>query len=106
MHKRKMATKRTIVQVNIDIKDLIPQFMKNRRLDLLELEVLLEQKDFEKIARLAHKIKGTAGGYGFSQLSTLASELELAVKKEDEAALKNVIGTMKDHFFKIEVQFV
>lgn len=101
-----MTMNKTIIQVDQDIQDLIPQFMENRRLDLMELDNLLNQKNFDQIARLAHKIKGTAGGYGFAELSSFASELEASAKQKDESALKNIAKKMKDHFSSVEVQFV
>ena len=94
------------IDIDQDIQDLIPQFMENRKLDFIALDKLLIQNDYDQIARLAHKIKGTAGGYGFAELSNYASEIEDYAKHQDRASLLDVAVKMKDHFNNIEVQFV
>jgi HPt (histidine-containing phosphotransfer) domain-containing protein len=75
-----MEHKQFRVEVDPDIADLVPQFLENRNKDLLSLEELLASKNANDIAQLAHKIKGSAAGYGFTDLSRIAAEMEIAAK--------------------------
>lgn len=94
------------VEIDIDLQDLIPQFLENRRKDLIQLELLVAQNDLPSISQLAHKIKGAAAGYGFAELSEYASQMETAAKKNDASPLPDLIKKMKSHFSNIEVRFV
>lgn len=94
------------VEIDQDLQDLIPQFIENRKKDIESLQTLVEKNDLVAIAQLAHKIKGAAAGYGFADLSTMASELEKAAKSNDSSPLPTIAGQMKNHFENIEIHFV
>ena len=54
-----------------------------------EMAVAMASEDIDRLSRLAHNLKGSAGGYGFDSISEAAAELEqetLAV----EADVSNV----------------
>ena len=95
-----------IVNIDADLKELIPQFLENRRRDIENLEMLLQQNDLAAIAMLAHKIKGTTAGYGFAELSEFASKLEKAAKNNDTEPIQDLILKMKIHFQNTEVKYV
>lgn len=94
------------VNIDADLQDLIPQFIENRKKDIATLQSLVDASDLTAIAQLAHKIKGAAAGYGFVQLSDLASEMEKAAKSGNPAPLKSLAVQMETHFSNIEVKFV
>ncbi len=94
------------VEVDADLQDLIPQFLENRKKDLETLRGLVEKKDIEALAALAHKIKGSAAGYGFATLSQYAAQIEVAAKKNDFAPIPNLVTEMRSHFDNVEVLFV
>jgi HPt (histidine-containing phosphotransfer) domain-containing protein len=101
--------KPVLVDIDIDLQDLIPQFLMNRKNDVAQLVQLSEQNDLPAIAQLAHKIKGTAAGYGFADLSDYASQLELISKGKIEGDIndiKRITTAMKDHFDRIEVRYI
>lgn len=97
---------KTTVNIDADLKDLIPQFVENRTKDIKNLETLVEKNDSVAIAQLAHKIKGAAAGYGFVHLSELASDMEMAAKNGNTAPLKSLLEQMRTHFSNIEIKFV
>ena len=39
-----------------------------------------EQSDWEELRRTAHQLKGSAGSYGFAQITPAAAELESALR--------------------------
>lgn len=94
------------VEVDADLQDLIPQFLENRKKDLETLKNLVEKKDIEALAALAHKIKGAAAGYGFTTLSHYAAQIEVAAKKNEFAPIPDLVNEMKTHFDNVEVLFV
>lgn len=94
------------VEIDADLQDLIPQFVENRKKDIESLEQLVEKNDLVAIAQLAHKIKGAAAGYGFNELSNLASQMEKAAKNNDASPLKDLVKQMRIHFLNVEIHYV
>lgn len=94
------------VEIDSDLQDLIPQFIENRKKDIESLQSLVASNDLTAIAALAHKIKGAAAGYGFADLSGIASEMEKAAKNNQADPLKGLANDMKTHFENIEIHFV
>lgn len=100
-----MATTKIIVDIDADLEDLIPKFLENRRNDVQTLQALIENNDVNALAQLAHKIKGSSASYGFIQLSSLAHELEKAVKN-DVGSLDAITNEMKIYLEQVEVHYV
>ncbi|WP_291515689.1 Hpt domain-containing protein [Bdellovibrio sp. ArHS] len=94
------------VEIDADLQDLIPQFVENRKKDIDTLDQLVVQNDLVAIAQLAHKIKGAAAGYGFSELSELAAQMEKAAKNNDGTPLNDLVKKMRIHFLNIEIRYV
>lgn len=95
-----------IVEVESDLQDLIPNFINNRKKDLSDLRELVEAQDFTGIAQMAHRIKGSSAGYGFTRLSQLASELEAASKKHYSDDIPKIYAKMSTYFQNVEVRYV
>ena len=64
-----------VVEIEAELADLIPQYLSNRRADLHAAQDMLVEGDFRAIARLAHRIRGSAASYGFGQLGDIAFSL-------------------------------
>ena len=62
-----------IIHADIDLEDLIPGFLENRRKDIVEIGSLLASDDYETIQRLGHSMKGAGGGYGFDEITYIGS---------------------------------
>ncbi len=57
----------------------------------------LEQSDFETLLRLAHQLKGSAGGYGFPTITDAARQLEEAARTTRElSAIDREVKQMID----------
>lgn len=94
------------VEIDADLRDLIPQFVENRKKDIETLTQLVEKNDLVAVSQLAHKVKGASAGYGFNQLSELAAQMEKAAKENNPAPLKDLIKQMRVHFLNIEISYV
>lgn len=65
------------------ITDLLPEFMEMLSENLQELKYAIDEKDMAAIKNISHGLKGTAGMYGFMQISELASYLEQAARDKN-----------------------
>lgn len=71
------------LSLNLFINDLIPEFLDTLEKMLKELEIYTNSKDAEKIASISHDIKGTAGLYGFEEISETAAKIEYAARSHN-----------------------
>ena len=63
-----------------DMADLVELYVDEMPSRVSDLKQLASQKSWDEIGRLAHQIKGSAGGYGFGQVTETALRLEQAVR--------------------------
>jgi HPt (histidine-containing phosphotransfer) domain-containing protein len=94
------------VQVEKEIKDLIPGFMANRKKDLISIQNYIDAANCDEISKIAHKIKGSSGGYGFHELSKVGAQMEEAAKKKDLDTIKNLFPSMKEMVESVDIQFI
>jgi HPt (histidine-containing phosphotransfer) domain-containing protein len=69
-------------------KEMIQKYISRRYVDLNECLSALEINDFDKIAHLAHQMKGNGTSFGFSKITDICGELEVAAKNEDPSSVK------------------
>lgn len=71
------------VTVDADIVDLAEIFLSNRRGQIQSWREAAVSGNLPLLSRLGHELKGTAGAFGFHQLSLLGAELEEKVADGD-----------------------
>ncbi len=94
----------TVITIPAELFELAPTYLQNRIRDLDTLKDALTRKDLDAIAKLCHKTKGTAGGYGFEELSVLAKNLETAAKSQDLEEIGRALSEMKNHLVDLEIR--
>lgn len=100
-----MSDEKIVVQIDPDLKDLIPGFLENRSLDVEKLRSELEKNDFENIVSIGHSIKGVGGSYGFSLMSEYGANIEIAAKETNADVILENINQLDDYLKCIEVKY-
>lgn len=97
-----MKAKSNVNRINEIQKYLYSQgkvYLDKRGEDLREIQQSLEDikdnSNLEKIKKIGHKIKGSAGLYGFSELSEIGVRLEDTALKGDLNKLFNVVNEFR-----------
>jgi HPt (histidine-containing phosphotransfer) domain-containing protein len=87
--------------------DIIELFFENIYQDLDNLKDTIANKDFETLSKHAHKIAGATGAVRFNKARTIAKEIELYAKDQQNAnylelfeKLQNVIKQYKLLIYK------
>ena len=93
------------VRIDRDLPDLIPDYLENRGKDLLVYQQALEKDDFDSIAVLGHSMKGSGGGYGFNDLSSIGRAIEKAAQSRDKESVHQSIINLTDFLNKLEVVY-
>ncbi|OOM77751.1 hypothetical protein CLPUN_21860 [Clostridium puniceum] len=95
-----------IVNVSSELKDLLPNFLKNRAIEINSLKEATITSNFETIKFLSHSLKGTAGGYGFDYMSLLAKKIELATMNKSLEEIEALIFELEYHFNNMKIIYV
>lgn len=94
------------VTVDKDLEDIVPNFMKNRNKDIIELKALLAAEDYSSIEKIAHKVAGSSGGYGFDQLGKIAKEIELKAMSGETGPIPSLIENFQAYVENVQIEFV
>jgi HPt (histidine-containing phosphotransfer) domain-containing protein len=99
------TAKKIIIHADIDLKDLIPGFLENRRKDIIEIGKMLLANDHKGIERIGHSIKGSGGGYGFEEITNIGMRIERAAKEQAPVEITMQLGALSRYLDCIEVVF-
>jgi HPt (histidine-containing phosphotransfer) domain-containing protein len=94
-----------VVTVDIDLEELIPGFLENRRKDIGSLKESLADEDLEKLRSIGHSLKGVGGGYGFNGLSEIGANIETIAKSGESAGIEVLINDMDDYLNRVEIVY-
>jgi HPt (histidine-containing phosphotransfer) domain-containing protein len=62
------------------IAQLVPAYLERRAADIQALAQALQQDDLPAVQRIAHNMKGTGSGYGFTKITEIGARMEAAAK--------------------------
>lgn len=80
-----------------EMRELVEMFVADMPGRVEQMERLFEGRQIDELQRLAHQLKGAAGGYGFGAISEAAGDLEGSIKGLEEAeALRGQIEELID----------
>jgi signal transduction histidine kinase/DNA-binding NarL/FixJ family response regulator len=96
---------RPVARIEAGLEDLIPGYLDNRRRDVDALLLFLEQGDFAGIRDLAHKIKGSGGGYGFDGITEIGGALEQAAAGGDAVLVERRLRELRQYLESVEVVY-
>ena len=93
------------VQIDEDLKEIIPGFLENRQRDVQTLELALSENDLRAIHMIGHRLKGDGGGYGFDAISVIGGILEQAAAREDRDVIRLQIAELVDYLARVTVVY-
>ena len=86
-----------------EVAPLVPEFLALRRADVRAFRDALQSGAFAAIQATAHKMKGTGRGYGFTTISRLGGELEIAAHGQDVPVMTRLIDQLDDYLTRVTV---
>ncbi len=85
------------LESDLDLRDLVELFVQELPKRVTALRAALAERDYLAMARLSHQLKGSAGGYGFPQITDAAKVLESIVKSRgSEADMQASLNRLAD----------
>ncbi|MFP5246331.1 MAG: Hpt domain-containing protein [Thermoanaerobaculia bacterium] len=85
--------------VDHELNELRKEFLDEARDKVAEMATALDgggDGSLDRLAYLAHQLKGSGGSYGFQAISDDAAELEKAVESGASAALAVHVAKLRD----------
>ena len=98
-------SKKTIVYVDPDLSELIPDFISNRHKDIQSITASLEKGDMETVRILGHSMKGSGSGYGFDRISEIGGALEKAAQAENDEEIRKWVDELASYMDRVEVVY-
>lgn len=86
------------------IEDLIPEFMELLKEMLDELQEAITRHDLKNIQYISHSIKGTAGMYGFLQISEIAALIEQASQNQQHHKISQLFNQIAASYQQINTR--
>lgn len=86
--------------VDYELDELRREFLDEAREKVVEMEAVLgstAREALERLAYLAHQLKGSGGSYGYQRISTDAAELEKAVESIGDGDGQSVAPKIQEH---------
>ena len=66
----------SLMQDEPELYDLVEKMVLRLPKDIIEIKALVGQRDLEQLKKSLHKLKGTAGNFGFGDLHSIVSQME------------------------------
>jgi len=97
------SDQKIVVQVDAELKPLVPGYLEHRLRDTGLIRDALTRKDFELIEHLAHILKGSGGGYGFDFISEIGDQMEERAQSGDSEAVFQCVNELALYLERVEV---
>ncbi|MGH7823358.1 MAG: Hpt domain-containing protein [Candidatus Binatia bacterium] len=92
-----------VIHVDPEIRDLIPDFLDNRRRDVAALADAVGARDFDAVYRLGHSLKGVGGGFGFDGISDIGRDIEGAALSKRLDDLEDRIQALRSYLDNLKL---
>jgi CheY-like chemotaxis protein len=93
------------ILVEEGLEDVTPGYLAKRRAEVTAYRDALTRNDFDAIKTMAHRMKGTGGGYGFPVLTELGAALEQSAIRSDTDRIRRKVDELAKYLSAIELEY-
>jgi putative two-component system response regulator len=93
-----------MIEMPTGLEKIVPAYLDARRDELPRMIELLARSDFEKLATLAHNIKGTGVSYGFQELARIGTAVEDSARRLDAIATGAQLTELRSYLGQVELR--
>jgi Response regulators consisting of a CheY-like receiver domain and a winged-helix DNA-binding domain len=93
------------LNIDPDLLPLLPNYLKNRKNDIVAIQQALGEDDFELIHRLGHSMKGSGSGYGLDKISAIGARLEQQAKLSNREVIGEQIEELQQYTAVLSKRF-
>lgn len=85
------------------ILEYLPEFLARRFQDISDLDNYIQNKKYDEVRAICHRIYGVAAPYGMAELGQLAKSLGDKAKTSDQRACRAVLEQMFGYLKEAEI---
>ena len=94
---------RIVVQVDPDVRPLVPNFLLHRREDVAAMTAALGRDDYHAIRVVGHNMRGCGSGYGFPAITDFGTVIEQAALAKDATAIRGYVDALSTYLDHVDV---
>jgi HPt (histidine-containing phosphotransfer) domain-containing protein len=79
--------------------------MIHKRADIDTIFEAVTRRDYAEIGRIAHRVKGEGGSYGFDTMTEIGRSLEHAAATRDDGAVTTLARQLLSYLDHVEIVF-
>jgi signal transduction histidine kinase/CheY-like chemotaxis protein len=84
-----------------EFRQLVQRFVRGLPAQLNDLASAIAEREWEQARMVAHKLKGTGGGFGFPDITRLAADLETTLKRRDLTQVDDRQLALRDEIVRV-----
>lgn len=92
-----------VLQLASDIRELVPNFLRNRHKDLKRLDEFLSAGNFTELVRMGHNMKGSGTSYGMPEISDIGRRLEAASQLGDVNEILLLDAELRQYLERVQL---
>jgi hypothetical protein len=97
------VTEKIRLKVEPVLKELVPDFLENRRRDLERMRQALRAGDLSAIRDVGQNIRCFSRVYGFDELTALGEEIRCAADECSTLRIVHLQGQLADYLSRVEL---
>ena len=101
--KESVLKEKIIIHIKPEIMDLVPEYIKHRKQDLVSIRGFLAQDQLGEIKTLGHRMKGVGKLYGMDQVTIMGDKIEKAAIIGNKTSIEEALAVLEDFFERLEV---
>ncbi|WP_246560447.1 Hpt domain-containing protein [Geobacter grbiciae] len=94
-----------VVVCDPELEDIIPAYLEGRKTEGSVIRELAVNGQFDEVRTIAHGLKGSGGCYGFSRITEIGRDMELAANDGNLVEVLKQLDTLEAYLQAIEVRY-
>ncbi len=95
-----------VVRISVDLQELIPSMVRNRREEILRLRSYIFQRRYSEAKDISHALKGVLGSYGFKGACEIASKVDEDLQEKRYKDAREGAESLMNHMDEVEIEYV
>ncbi len=93
------------VIIEKDLKEIVTIFIQSRREDIKNIEMLLDEGDFDAIKKIGRSMKGVCGGHGLDFVSEIGRRIEQKSDQNDRVSVQILTKMLEEYLNHIQIKY-
>jgi CheY-like chemotaxis protein/HPt (histidine-containing phosphotransfer) domain-containing protein len=93
-----------IVDAPPEVEELVPEYLADRKKEIMLFRTLMLKPDFESIRILAHNLKGNGRSFGFPELTDIGAAMEKSARAASGAEVACHVDELSNYLDRVQLR--